>query len=45
MMAVAYKTLKLFNLDDRKRVSGKPISDMDILQWQITLIEHLNQKD
>ena len=38
-----YKSSKLFNLDDRKRQTGKAITEVDIFQWKSTLLEELRK--
>ena len=38
-----YKSSKLFNLDDRKRQTGKAITEVDVFQWKSTLLEELRK--
>ena len=38
-----YKSTKAFNLEDKKRHSGKPISEVDIFQWKSVLLEELRK--
>ena len=40
-----YKSSKLFNLEDRKRQTGKPTTEVDIFQWKSTLLEELRKND
>ena len=42
-MAGQYKSSKLFNLDDRKRQTGRPITEVDVFQWKSTLLEELRK--
>ena len=39
-----YKSSKLFNLEDRKRQTGKPTTEVDIFQWKSTLLEELRRR-
>ena len=38
-----YKSAKAFNLEDKKRQSGKPIREVDICQWKSVLLEELRK--
>ena len=38
-----YKSTKAFNLEDKKRQSGKPITEVDIFQWKSVLLEELRK--
>ena len=42
---MAYKSTKLFNLEDRKRQTGQPTTEVDIFQWKSTLLEELRKND
>ena len=44
-MANSYKSSKLFNIEDRKRHTGKPTTEVDIFQWRSTLLEELRKND
>ena len=44
-MAASYKSSKLFNIEDRKRHTGKPTTEVDIFQWRSTLLEELRKND
>ena len=39
----SYKSTKVFNLEDKKRQSGKPITEVDIFQWKSVLLEELRK--
>ena len=39
----AYKSSKLFSLEERKRQTGKATSEVDIFQWKSTLVEELRK--
>ena len=41
----SYKSTKLFNLEDRKRQTGKATTEVDIFQWKSTLLEELRKND
>ena len=38
------KSVKLFNLEDRKHSSGTAITEVDIFQWKNTLIDNLKRE-
>ena len=38
-----YKSSKLFNLEDRKRQTGKATTEVDVFQWKSTLLEELRK--
>ena len=38
-----YKSTKAFNLEDKKRQLGKPITEVDIFQWKSALLEELRK--
>ena len=38
------KSVKLFNLEDRKNSSGSAITEVDIFQWKNTLIDNLKRE-
>ena len=42
-MSSSYKSSKVFNLDDKKRNKGKPITEVDIFQWKSVLLEELRK--
>ena len=42
-MAGQYKSSKLFNLDDRRRQTGRSITEVDVFQWKSTLLEELRK--
>ena len=42
-MSTNYKSSKVFNLEDRKRNLGKPITEVDIFQWKSVLLEELRK--
>ena len=44
-MTTSYKSSKLFNIEDRKRHTGKPTTEVDIFQWRSTLLEELRKND
>ena len=39
------KSVKLFNLEDRKNSSGTAITEVDIFQWKNTLIDNLKREN
>ena len=39
----SYKSTKVFNLEYKKRQSGKPITEVDIFQWKSVLLEELRK--
>ena len=39
----SYKSSKLFNLEERKRQTGRATTEIDIFQWKSTLIEELRK--
>ena len=40
---MAYKSSKLFNIEDRKRHTGVAITEVDVFQWKSTLLEELRK--
>ena len=40
---MAYKSTKLFNIEERKRQTGFPTTEVDIFQWKSTLLEELRK--
>ena len=42
---MAYKSSKLFNLEERKRQTGKATTEIDIFQWKSVLIEELRKNN
>ena len=42
-MSTNYKSSQVFNLEDRKRNLGKPITEVDIFQWKSVLLEELRK--
>ena len=38
-----YKSSKVFNLEERKRQTGKATSEIDVFQWKSTLLEELRK--
>ena len=43
-MAGTGKSVKLFNLEDRKNQSGTAITEVDIFQWKNTLLDNLKRE-
>ena len=42
-MANQYKSSKLFNLEERKRQTGRSITEVDVFQWKSTILEELRK--
>ena len=42
---MAYKSSKLFNIEDRKRQTGIATTEVDVFQWKSTLLEELRKNN
>ena len=42
-MSSSYKSSRVFNLEERKRQTGKPVTEVEIFQWKSVLLEELRK--